>query len=370
MLQEFIELNRDEIIGRCRTKVARRSLPVPTKAEIDHGVPLFLDELVAALRSGGDRSNPDITSSALRHGHDLLRQGFTVSQVVHDYGDICQAITELAMETDAPIATEDFRTLNRCLDEAIAGAVTTFQRETQQASSDQADQRGNERVGFLVHELRNLIHTATVAFDILQAGRVGIKGTTGAVLRRSLEGLRELVAHALDDVRVTQRMAARKRLLVSELIGDVSDAARLAADAAGVTLTVMPVEAGITVNGDRQVLSAVIANLLQNAFKFTEPHSTVTLRVGASAERVLIEIQDECGGLPSTDAETLFRPFEQRGNDRSGLGIGLAFSRWGAEAHNGGVYGRNKDKGCVFTIDLPRIRGTEVLNLEPKASAQ
>src|SRR5688572_10962076 len=284
MLQEFIELNRDEIIGRCRAKVAKRSLPLPTKTEIDHGVPLFLDQLVATLRSGGDRLNPDIASSALLHGHDLLRQGFTVSQVVHDYGDICQSITELALQMNAPIATEDFRTLNRCLDDAIAGAVTTFQRESQNASSDQATDRNNERVGFLVHELRNLVHTATVAFDILPTGSVGITGNTGEVLKRSLEGLKALIAHALDDVRVAQRMAARKRILVSDLIEEVSDAATLAAKAAGVTLTVLPVEAEIAIDGDRQVLAAVIANLLQNAFKFTEPHSTVTLRVGASPE--------------------------------------------------------------------------------------
>jgi signal transduction histidine kinase len=72
----------------------------------------------------------------------------------------------------------------------------------------------------------------------------------------------------------------------------------LGAKAAGVTLTVMPMDAEIAIDGDRHVLAAVMANLLQNAFKFTEPHSTVTLRVGVNAERVLIEVQDECGGLP------------------------------------------------------------------------
>jgi signal transduction histidine kinase len=94
---------------------------------------------------------------------------------------------------------------------------------------------------------------------------------------------------------------------------------------------------------------------LQNAFKFTRPRSTVTLRVGASADRVLVEIQDECGGLPAGDVNDLFRPFEQRGADRTGMGIGLAFSRWGAEANGGRLYARNlPDKGCVFTVDLPR----------------
>src|SRR5688500_6353253 len=128
MLHEFIATYRDEIILRCRAKVATRSVPPPTESEIDHGVPLFLDQLVATLRGGQDTLNPEISRSAVLHGHDLLLQGFTVSQVVHDYGDICQTITELALEWNAPISTDDFRTLNRCLDDAIAGAVTEFGR--------------------------------------------------------------------------------------------------------------------------------------------------------------------------------------------------------------------------------------------------
>ena len=110
-LYQFIATHRDEIICRCRAKVATRSIPPPTEAEINHGVPLFLDQLVSALRLGLT-CNPEIGPSAVQHGHDLLRRGFTVSQVVHDYGDVCQSITELAVELGAPISTDDFRTLN------------------------------------------------------------------------------------------------------------------------------------------------------------------------------------------------------------------------------------------------------------------
>lgn len=234
--------------------------------------------------------------------------------------------------------------------------MTTFQLESQ-TLFEQATDRSNERVGFLVHELRNLVNTATVAFEILQTGNVGITGNTGAVLKRSLGGLRELIAGALNDVRVTQRMTKAQRILVSALIREVADEAILAASAAGVTLVVVPVEPAVAIDGDPKVLAAVIGNLLQNAFKFTRPHSTVTLRVGASAERVFIQVQDQCGGLPGGDAgsEELFRPFEQRSADRSGIGIGLAFSRWGAAANNGRLYARNLDEGCVFTVDLPRV---------------
>jgi signal transduction histidine kinase len=82
-----------------------------------------------------------------------------------------------------------------------------------------------------------------------------------------------------------------------------------------------------SIEADRHTLAAVMMNLLQNAFKFTRPATTVTLRVVAGADRVLFEIQDECGGLPDRDVHGLFRPFEQRGGNRTGLGLGLAFSR-------------------------------------------
>jgi hypothetical protein len=190
MLCEFITLNREEIITRCRAKVATRSMPPPSDAEIDHGVPLFLDQLVAMLRSGGT-GTLEIDRSAGQHGHDLLLKGFTVSQVVHDYGDVCQTVTDLAVETNAQISTEDFRTLNRCLDEAIASAVTRYERDSQQSRSDTATGRDHERVGFLVHELRNLVNTAVIAFEVLKSGNVGVGGSTGAVLNRSLTGLRD-----------------------------------------------------------------------------------------------------------------------------------------------------------------------------------
>src|SRR6185503_1675960 len=131
MLHDFIATHRQEIISRCQAKVAAR-LPVRNERE-DHGVPLFLDQLIEPLRLGLI-SNPEIGDSAIRHGRELLDKGLTVSQVVHDYGDVCQAITELATETNAAISVADFRMLNRCLDDAIAGAVTEYGRQRDQST--------------------------------------------------------------------------------------------------------------------------------------------------------------------------------------------------------------------------------------------
>ena len=355
MLHQFISENREEIIVRCRGKVVTRSTPKGAKKDIDHGVPMFLDQLVEELRLGLSPSLA-ITKTATQHGLDLRRQGFTVGQVVHDYGDVCQSITDLAVEMNAPISTDDFRTLNRCLDDAIAGAVTEYGRERNQSTLDGETARESERLGFLAHELRNLTNTAMLAFEVLKTGNVGVGGSTGAVLHRSLVGIRSLVGRSLAEVRLTQGVQNREQFFVSGFIEELVPAATLAADARGIVLTVMPVEDGVAIEADRQILSAVVMNLLQNAFKFTRPGTTVTLKVGAEADRVLFEIQDECGGLPGGDVNDLFRPFEQRSANRTGLGLGLAFSRWAIEANNGLIYTRNLPAvGCVFTVDLPRI---------------
>jgi hypothetical protein len=195
-----------------------------------------------------------------------------------------------------------------------------------------------------------------LAFELLQTGNVGVSGNTGAVLPRSLMGIRGLTGRSLAKVHLTQRIQNREQFLISGFINELEPAATLEAHARGLTLTVMPVEEGVVIEADRQVLAAAVKNLLQNAFTFTRPHTTVTLCVGASAERVIIEIRDECGGLPGGDVNDLFQPSELRRADRTSLGLGLAFSRWGVEANHGRISARNlPGKGCVFSVDLPRL---------------
>jgi hypothetical protein len=353
VLHHFIATHRQEIISRCQAKVAAR-LPVRNERE-DHGVPLFLDQLIEPLRLGLI-ANPEIGESAIRHGRELLDKGFTVSQVVHDYGDVCQSITELATETNAAISVADFRMLNRCLDDAIAGAVTEYGRQRDQSTVDVAAARGADRLQFLAHELRNLLNTAILSFEVLRTGNVGVGGSTGNVLHRSLLGLRALIGRSLAEVRVTQGVQSQETIRLFDLIDEVVAASVLHADTIGIRVTVLPMDQDIAIEGDRQVLAAVVGNLLQNACKFTRPQTTITVRVRASGERALIEIEDECGGLPGANHDDLFRPFEQRSRDRTGLGLGLAFSRWAVEANHGRIYARNlPERGCVFTVDLPRL---------------
>jgi signal transduction histidine kinase len=126
------------------------------------------------------------------------------------------------------------------------------------------------------------------------------------------------------------------------------------ANAKGIALTVRPVEPALAVQGDRHTLGSVLSNLLQNAVKFTAPSGHVSLSAHASAGRVLIEVEDECGGLPAGDSALMFRPFERRSIDRTGLGLGLSICQRGVEANGGKLDVRNTPgTGCVFVIDLP-----------------
>jgi signal transduction histidine kinase len=98
-----------------------------------------------------------------------------------------------------------------------------------------------------------------------------------------------------------------------------------------------------------------LGNVLQNAFKFTHRGSDVTLSAYAAADRILIDVEDHCGGLPEGDPEKMFLSFSQLGENKRGLGLGLSISRRSVEA-NGGTLGVRDvpGSGCIFTIDVPR----------------
>jgi signal transduction histidine kinase len=373
MLHEFLTSNRADLIERCRIKVARRSAPRVTPAELTHGIPLFLDQLIKTLEveqtsepmkslrvsgpaGGGARVASEMGATAALHGRELLQQGFTVDQVVHDYGDLCQAITDLAFEHDAPIEIDEFRTLNRCLDNGIAEAVTEYAYQRNSDMTNTGVQALNERLGFLAHELRNLLHTATLAFTAIKAGSVGVTGSTGAVLERSLIGLRTLVDRSLADVRVAAGMPPRHELIsLADFVDQIGISALLEARARECKFTVSHVDERLAVDVDRDILMSALGNLLQNAFKFTEHGSEVSLRAYAVADRILIDVEDHCGGLPPGSAERMFLPFVQSGEDKSGLGLGLAICRRSVEANNGVLRVRDvPGAGCVFTIELLR----------------
>lgn len=354
MLHEFLQTNRDDIIARCLAKVALKRTPRPIEADLELGVPMFLDQLIDSLRL--DRlAGLEIKRSAFLNGADLLRHGVTIAQVLHSYGDVCQAVTELAVEKQEPITPEEFHVFNQCIDEAIAESVSEYQSSRDEVKTAEGADRQIEQFGSFTHELRNQLNAASLAFAALRTGSVGIAGSTGEMLARNLAGMRELIDRTLSEVRLQTGYSKPVLLSLPEFVEDMEIYARLEAKSRGLELTIRPVESGLSVVVDRHILTSVVTNLLQNAMKFTRPHGHVVLAVDATLETVTIEVRDECGGLPNGLAEELFRPFEQRNEDRSGLGLGLTIVLDGMRASGGTVQVRDlPGTGCVFSIELPR----------------
>ena len=351
MLHDFVTIHREAIIDRTREMLAKDPAAASTGG-LDNGVPLFLTQLSDTLRAEATQSPAATGESAtprLGTVGELLALGFNVSQVVHGYGNICQAVTELAVEKRAPITTEEFHTLNRCLDVAIAEAVTEHARMTASSRSSQEA----ERVGQLGHEIRNMVNTALMAFDILKRGTVGIGGTTGAVLGRSLLGLQDLVDSTLADIRMAANRQRREHVMLAAFVSEIGAAGVMHADYSGLQFSIDPVDPAIAVEVDPQLLSSAVMNLLNNAFKFTRPGGQVTLNVRAG-QRVLITVSDECGGIPPNSRDP-FEPFgDRRGKDRTGLGLGLSIAKQAVSAYGGKIHIHNTPgTGCAFVIDLP-----------------
>ena len=353
MLYEFVTTYRQAIIEKTRLRVSTRTWPPASSHELEHGLPMFLTQLAETLRwekTDTPFSQSAIGESATRHGRDLLALGFTVSQVVHDYGDICQAITELAVEQQAPITTEEFHVLNRCLDTAIAEAVTEHARIT--ADSRSTDEL--ERMGRITHELRNMLATALLAFDAVKRGTVGINGNTAAVLGRSLSGLRDLVDSALSDIRTAASHQRPELLSVAAFLNEIAAAAQLQAEYSSLHFSLETIDPALFVKVDAQLLASAVTNLLSNAFKYTPAGGRVILRAGAADEHVVIEVEDACGGMPDGRSDP-FRPFgERRAKNRSGLGLGLSIARKAVRAQGGDIDFRNMPgAGCTFAIRVP-----------------
>lgn len=355
MLHEFIDLNREAIIARAKEGVKARKWPSVSPGEVEQGVPQFLTQLteILQLECGPD---PDaialdgITQLAARHGADLLARGYSVSQVVHDYGNICQVVTQMAIEQNAPITVSEFHSLNLCLDVAIAGAVTEHARIAAQTPSPEEI----ARLGHSAHELRDSLNSALLAFHALRRGSVPINGSTGEILGRSLMSLQALIDRDVARVRLTATAPRLEQIAIVPLLDEIGATGMLHSEYRHVRFSIEASDPNLYVEADRQLFSSAVMNLLHNAFKYTPPGGQVILRASVCEQRLCIEVEDRCGGIPASKMD-LFKAFgDRRGVDRSGLGLGLSIARSAVTAHGGEISIRNMPgTGCVFVIDMP-----------------
>ena len=235
MFYIFLANYRDALIDRCLIKVARRSGDQTEYVLLTASAPMFLDQLIQTLKfdrdgipktvslasgpAGGSSNASRLGKAITRHGCEPSDKGFAVEQVVHDYGDLCQAIMDLALELEISIEVEEFRIFNHCLDNAIADAVREFSNQQRLINDGIEQQALTHRVGMLAHDLRVHINAAVHSYSSMKSGQTGATGVIPRILDRSLKGMSILVDQTFAEAKINAKLpVSQEVVLVNELL--------------------------------------------------------------------------------------------------------------------------------------------------------
>lgn len=352
LLHEFLSENKIGILAISEEKTRHLAGMRGASEQLKLGLPLFYEQLILVLEEKLNNDAPkEMLVAAANHGREFLNLGYSLSHVVHAYGAMCQAITELATLKNAKISAEEFNILNGCLDVAIASAVSEFHFQ----SNLVAEEREIKSLGFLAHELRNALSSATIAQEMIKAGLVGTGGSTANVLEANLARMRHLIDRSLSEVRMrSDADVFIEKFRLIDLFEHILTTARMDSNKKNQTLQAV-VDWQIEIEADRQFILSAVSNLMQNAIKYTSAGKIIVLRAHLKGERVLISVEDECGGIDATKINALFDPYVHSGVDKSGLGLGLAITQRAVQLSQGTMSVHNMPGiGCVFTIDIPQ----------------
>jgi len=354
-LADAIAREKDAIIICWRGRVVQGIDPAAVPdAEIIDTLPLFLDQLVQALRdigTGDGESAKRGREIALTHGSERFHLGFSLGAVIREYGVLRECLLDFMRDRGLTPSMEELRAVLETTNAGIADAAEQFARERDQAIERQSEQH----FGFIAHELRNPLASALLSVQMLQR-RPGAEGdVTLQRLMRNLSTLRHRIDNSLVSVRV--RELGRTRSIEAEELALRPIAEAVRADLAGDAeerQVAIEIEGNARTRADARLIHSAIANLVGNAVKYTRAGSTIRVRLRETTKLASIEVDDECGGLPEGKAEELFIPFVQRSGNRTGFGLGLAITKDAVEAHEGTIQAVNRPgAGCTFMITLP-----------------
>ena len=265
----------------------------------------------------------------------------------------------IVLNSGAPIRDEQGAIVG-----AVVGQMDITDRIKAEEALRQADQKKDEFLAMLAHELRNPLAPIASAAAIL-SGRAVDAATvqrTSAIIARQARHMKGLIDDLLDVSRVTRGRVDldTAELDVKDVIADAIEQVRPLVEQHGHRLTVALAPAPAIVLGDRKRLVQVMTNLLSNAAKYTPNGGNIDVLLEADADELAITVRDDGIGMTPELIADAFDLFSQgkRGLDRSqgGLGIGLALVKSLLQLHGGSVAIRSEgpDAGTTFQVRLPR----------------
>ena len=354
-LSNLLADRRGEILERWTGRIRREHTDKDlSRGELWDHLPLFFDEVLAALSAEEDAGEKPAASTAVNasaaHGSQRLRVGFDLTEVIREYEILTECILEEVQSVGGTMSIRQLRRVLRLVNAGRAEAVSAYgeRRDTEIARTH------SQHVAFVAHELRGPLMTALLAVrELRQRVRPEDEWAVG-MLTRSLTTLRDLANKVLTAERLAGGVPlSREPLDLRTLLDQVVTENRLIAEQRNIELNFCVPET-LPFSGDPRLLRSAIDNVIGNAIKFSHEGAVVAIRAASRDKQVVIEIEDACGGLPGGKTAELFEPFVQRDEDRTGFGLGLAIVKQAIEAHGGQVAVRNLPyTGCVFVLELP-----------------
>jgi two-component system, sensor histidine kinase len=245
----------------------------------------------------------------------------------------------------------------------------------------EADRRKDEFLATLAHELRNPLSPLRSGLQLLDDPRTTPEQAALArdMMRRQLRQMVRLVDDLLDVSRITTGKLVIDRAPVSlrSVLDSAVESVRAQVDAGGYALDVALRDESVSLHADATRIAQVIANLLHNAVKYTEPGGRIRLSARVDGDEVVIEVSDNGIGIDAGMRARIFEMFTQadvpEGRLNAGLGVGLSLARTLVELHGGTLRAESggKDRGSTFIVRLPLAAPPERAAIEqPEVSSK
>jgi CheY-like chemotaxis protein len=237
-----------------------------------------------------------------------------------------------------------------------------MRRARTSSSSSRADQRKDQFLATLAHELRNPLAPIRNALNLLRlADPRQPSALVSDIMERQVEHMARLVDDLIDVSRITRgKIELRREIVdVAAVITASLETSRPLIELAGHELAVTLPDEALTLDADPVRLAQVFANLLNNAAKYMDPGGFIAIEARRSGDETMIVVSDTGIGITAEALPTVFDMFAQAnsGDSRSqgGLGIGLTLVRSLVDMHGGSVSASSDGpgKGSRFTVRLP-----------------
>jgi two-component system phosphate regulon sensor histidine kinase PhoR len=362
-LAQLIESERDALLAGWRAQVralpAARNLDVPT---LNDHVPNFLKELAVALRTQSEDTIAEVLhdGTAPAHGLQRAKDAFDIEEVVAEYNILRSCIHDLAERNGLHMQGRPFHILSRVLDGAIGSAVRSFAAQ----KALEVQQRREEYLAFVAHDLRTPLSAISLAARILEIllsrERSELPQVTQmwTALKRNVKHLEALVGKVLEEntnlatevgVKV-QRREFDLWPLVEGLIHDLHPVAET-----GTTRLTNAVPEDFVAYADASLIRRVLQNLIANAIAYT-PRGEVIIGAHKTGAEGATEcfVRDNGAGISAERCPNVFDKDETDPEKDGGLGLGLAIVKAFVEAHHGAVTVESQlGAGSTFRFTLP-----------------